>query len=63
MTFGYPPPDSADGTALRKLQLEAFQKVFSKIDKDIPLVCTCGNHDIGNRPTMANIEGYRRDFG
>ena len=33
---------------IRKAQEQDFFKVFSGLDKDIPLVCVCGNHDIGN---------------
>merc|ERR1739845_58013 len=33
------------------------------IDEDIPLVCVCGNHDIGNRPNALTIAKYKEDFG
>ena len=36
-------------------------KCYSRLDKSIPLVCVCGNHDVGNRPTVETIEGYRYD--
>ena len=42
---------------IRARQEEDFFKVYSKLDKDIPLVCVCGNHDVGNRPTKETIEG------
>ena len=32
---------------IRAAQERDFFKVFSKLDKDIPLVCVCGNHDVG----------------
>lgn len=38
-----------------------FMKCYSRLDKSIPLVCVCGNHDIGNRPTVETIEGYRQE--
>ena len=44
-------------------QVAQFQKDFSKVDAEIPLVCVCGNHDVGNRPTSASIDSYRRNFG
>ena len=31
--------------------------------QDIPLVCLCGNHDVGNRPNAVTIEEYKREFG
>ena len=50
-TFGYPEQESADGAALRQLQLKEFQKIIAKVDSKIPLLCTCGNHDVGNYPS------------
>ena len=44
-------------------QNEDFQKVFNLIHDDIALVCLCGNHDIGNRPTPKSIERFRNCFG
>ena len=32
---------------IRAKQEKDFFKVFSDLDKDIPLVCVCGNHDVG----------------
>ncbi len=40
-----------------------FQKVFSELNPEIPLVCTCGNHDVSNRPTSASIQRYKDFFG
>jgi hypothetical protein len=36
---------------------------MSKIDEDIPLLCVCGNHDVGNTPNKVTLERYRNDFG
>mmetsp|Transcript_10769 Transcript_10769/g.14983 ORF Transcript_10769/g.14983 Transcript_10769/m.14983 type:complete len:381 (-) Transcript_10769:2-1144(-) len=44
-------------------QIEAFYKEMRKIHKDIPLVCVCGNHDVGNQPNRASIERYKKKFG
>ncbi|KAK8787298.1 hypothetical protein V5799_022925 [Amblyomma americanum] len=33
------------------------------MSSDVPLVCICGNHDIGNQPTVASVAGYRASFG
>lgn len=44
-------------------QVIDFKKAVSKIDKDIPLVCLCGNHDIGNCPDRSTIAIYEADFG
>ena len=32
---------------IQSAQEKDFFKVFAKLDKDIPLVCVCGNHDVG----------------
>ncbi|XP_066963053.1 serine/threonine-protein phosphatase CPPED1-like [Macrobrachium rosenbergii] len=42
-------------------QVTDFKKVFAGLD--IPLVCVCGNHDVGNTPTPSTIEGYRKNYG
>jgi len=44
-------------------QVSQYKRDFSEIDEDIPLVCVCGNHDIGNRPTPASIDIYKKNFG
>ena len=32
---------------IRESQEKDFFRVFSKLTPDIPLVCVCGNHDVG----------------
>ena len=44
-------------------QVAEFQRIARKIDPSIPLVCVCGNHDVGNRPTAGTLTTYRREFG
>lgn len=34
---------------IRTAQEKDFFHVFSQLDKDIPLVCVCGNHDVGKK--------------
>jgi len=48
---------------IRTRQVEDFKKVFEGIHESIPLLCVCGNHDIGNTPTVETIERYKNDFG
>ena len=45
------------------VQVAQYKQDFSAIDEDIPLVCVCGNHDIGNRPTENSIATYKQNFG
>ncbi len=44
-------------------QVSQYHQDFSNVDEDIPLVCVCGNHDIGNRPTPKSIASYKKNFG
>ncbi len=44
-------------------QVAQYQRNFSQVDADIPLVCVCGNHDVGNRPTPESIASYQENFG
>jgi 3',5'-cyclic AMP phosphodiesterase CpdA len=46
-----------------RAQVAQYHQEFSKVDAEIPLVCVCGNHDIGNRPTPKSIVSYRENFG
>lgn len=46
-----------------EVQVNQYQHDFSKIAPAIPLVCVCGNHDIGNRPTAESIARYNEHFG
>lgn len=41
----------------------SLQKIMSKINEDIPLLCVCGNHDVGNTPNKVTLERYKNDFG
>lgn len=51
------------GAQGRAEQILDFKEICRKVDPLVPLVCVCGNHDIGNRPNAATIEEYRREFG
>lgn len=48
---------------LRAQQIQDLKSIYSKLDADIPMVCVCGNHDIGNSPTQENISKYQSEFG
>jgi 3',5'-cyclic AMP phosphodiesterase CpdA len=55
--------DADPSTRMRHEQVRDFKRIFSKLDPSIPLVCLCGNHDVGDEPTMEFIQEYKRDFG
>ncbi len=46
-----------------RAQVAQYYHDFSNVDADIPLVCVCGNHDVGNRPTAKSIDSYQKNFG
>uniref|UniRef100_A0A1I8G7Q8 Metallophos domain-containing protein n=1 Tax=Macrostomum lignano TaxID=282301 RepID=A0A1I8G7Q8_9PLAT len=47
----------------RQRQLRAFADCFRQLRSDIPLVCVCGNHDIGDAPTPESVGIYRQTWG
>ena len=47
----------------RSRQEADLKKVFESLDPGIPMLCVCGNHDIGNSPTHQTIERYTQNFG
>ncbi|XP_072043381.1 serine/threonine-protein phosphatase CPPED1-like [Amphiura filiformis] len=51
------------GEAKREEQERSFLEEFAKIDPSIPLVCVCGNHDLGNTPTRDTVQDFRDKFG
>jgi len=55
--------DVEGGRKKRLDELKSFKKIYCKIDKSIPLVCVCGNHDVGNKPTKDTIQLYTTEFG
>lgn len=41
---------------MRNKQVSDFKRIFSSLHEDIPLICLCGNHDVGNTPTIETIK-------
>mmetsp|Transcript_17496 Transcript_17496/g.30836 ORF Transcript_17496/g.30836 Transcript_17496/m.30836 type:complete len:389 (-) Transcript_17496:79-1245(-) len=48
---------------LNAAQVKIFKEVFSQVDKDIVLVCTCGNHDVGEKPSPGSLALWQKRFG
>ena len=48
---------------IREKQEFAFKEVYSNLNPGIPMICVCGNHDIGNSPTKESIDKYITSFG
>lgn len=48
---------------IQDAQNKDFQSIWKDIHPDIALVCLCGNHDVGNRPTHASIDRFVKSFG
>ena len=55
--------DAMPGDPNRPLQVKDLKKELAGLKNSIPLVCVCGNHDVGDQPTVEGVEQYRRDFG
>jgi len=47
----------------RTNQEKDIKQVFNELDPSIPLVCVCGNHDVGDEPTSESIQRYVNHFG
>jgi len=52
---------SAPNPTKRRRQIKDFKTCCER--SKVPLVCVCGNHDVGNAPSPKTIRSYRRDFG
>jgi len=48
---------------IRQRQEKDLKDIYSKLSPDIPMICVCGNHDIGNSPTAETINSYKASFG
>lgn len=55
--------DSLPRSEIGRRQVVDFKRIFAKLDQTIPLVCVCGNHDVGDEPTNKTIRDYRETFG
>jgi len=55
--------DAWPGAPHRAEQIRDFKQICKRVDPSVPLVCVCGNHDVGNRPNAATVEEYRSEFG
>jgi len=44
-------------------QVADYKRIMSRVSDDIPLVCICGNHDVGNKPKKETIASYEEHFG
>lgn len=47
----------------RRDQIQDYKLIFRELSEDIPLVCVCGNHDVGDQPTHESIDEYKKEFG
>ena len=45
----------------RARQVKDFLDVFRSLSPSLPLVCVCGNHDLGERPTRDTLGEGRRE--
>ena len=43
-------------------EVEDFKNIFSKVSPLIKLVCLCGNHDVGEKPSEADVAVFNSSF-
>eukprot|EP00588_Corethron_pennatum_P006983 CAMPEP_0194288882 /NCGR_PEP_ID=MMETSP0169-20130528/37825_1 /TAXON_ID=218684 /ORGANISM="Corethron pennatum, Strain L29A3" /LENGTH=633 /DNA_ID=CAMNT_0039035997 /DNA_START=399 /DNA_END=2300 /DNA_ORIENTATION=- len=48
---------------IQEQQNRDFQRIWSDLKESIALVCLCGNHDVGNRPTVGSVGRFNKFFG
>jgi serine/threonine-protein phosphatase CPPED1 len=44
-------------------QIAEYRRILAKIDRQIPVYSVAGNHDVGNSPTAAMVNEYRKNIG
>jgi predicted MPP superfamily phosphohydrolase len=49
--------------AKQAAQLRDVQAALARVAPEVALVCVCGNHDVGDRPTRATLAAWRARFG
>ena len=54
---------TSEHEAVGARQVASFKEALHELNPSIPVLLQPGNHDIGQRPTTADIERYRARFG
>jgi hypothetical protein len=49
--------------ATQEGQFADFKRIWGALDPSIPLLCVCGNHEVGNRPSAEAIDNFKSKFG
>jgi serine/threonine-protein phosphatase CPPED1 len=44
-------------------QMAEYRRILAKVDREIPVYSVPGNHDVGNSPTAATVNEYRKNIG
>jgi 3',5'-cyclic AMP phosphodiesterase CpdA len=44
-------------------EIAEYKRILQKLDASIPVYSVAGNHDVGNVPTQATLEGFRAAIG
>ncbi|XP_033108683.1 serine/threonine-protein phosphatase CPPED1-like [Anneissia japonica] len=55
--------DAMPGSPVKDEQIRNLKDDLRLLDNSIPLICVCGNHDVGNSPTQESVDRYRESFG
>lgn len=52
---------TTDLDPVRQAQYDDFVEIFGKLD--VPLLCVCGNHDLGDKMNMLSVQRYETQWG
>jgi len=55
--------DLEENRKRRNEQIARYKEIWRQLNPKIPLVCVCGNHDVGNIPDRDTISLYTKEFG
>nr|ACO15321.1 metallophosphoesterase CSTP1 [Caligus clemensi] len=50
-----------DWPEIRREQEQDFKAIFQ--ESKVPIICVCGNHDVGDAPTPQSLQSYKESFG
>ena len=63
LIHAYPTPEDQTNDTVRAEQTKSLKQTLSLLRKDVPFVCVCGNHDVGNTPTSETLRNFEREWG
>lgn len=59
----FPAAKEDDDGSQQEAQVQDLKGILEKIRADVPLICVCGNHDVGERPNAITLGKWKERFG